>query len=105
MQRLRINELYKSIGEAVRRYRTEKDLTQEKLAADSRLTRTSIVHIEKGTQRVPIDRLYQIAAALGVSVLDLLPINKKGEQLDLLSKGRVNESQFSDIEKALGDKS
>jgi transcriptional regulator with XRE-family HTH domain len=99
MKRFRIDDLYSSIGDSIRQYREALGITQQKLAEDSGLTRTSVVHIEKGKQRMPIDRLYRIAAALGVGVVDILPIKTKGAQLDLLSKDRVNATQFSKIEK------
>jgi len=99
VDRKRIDELYTEIGDAVRRFRDERQLTQKQLAESSGLTRTSIVHIEKGEQRIPIDRLYKIAVALGVQIMDILPINTKSEELDLLSKNRVNKTQFSRIEK------
>lgn len=99
MDRGRINHLYKSIGKAVRSFREERQLTQSQLAESSDLTRTSIVHIEKGDQRIPIDRLYKIAEALQVQIMDILPITSKSERLDLLSVNRVDETQFSQIEK------
>jgi DNA-binding XRE family transcriptional regulator len=99
MDRKRINEIYKAIGKEIRRFREERQLTQQQLAESSELTRTSVVHIEKGEQRIPIDRLYRIAEALNVQIMDILPINTKSEQLDLLSKNRVNKTQFSKIEK------
>jgi transcriptional regulator with XRE-family HTH domain len=71
--RKRDETLYSTIGCAIERLRTQRKLSQAQLAAKSQLTRTSLVHIERGQQRLPIDRLYMVADALGVSVYSLLP--------------------------------
>ena len=61
--------------------RTQKGVSQGVLATQSRLKRPSIVLIEQGRQKVPIDRLFRIAIALNCkSVAELLP------DLDEISK-------------------
>lgn len=68
--------LYETIGENIRRYREQLPqgkMTQGALADAIGMERTSISNIEKGTQKVSVVALYQIAAALRVSVADLLP--------------------------------
>lgn len=37
------------------------------------LTRTSVVNVEKGRQKVPLDTLYEIALALGTTPHELMP--------------------------------
>ena len=68
--------LYAAIGEAIRAARCENELTQAQLAEMVGILRTSIVNIEAGRQRLPIDRLYDIADALGIQATALLPKNE-----------------------------
>jgi transcriptional regulator with XRE-family HTH domain len=48
-------------------------LTQEQLADDVDLSRTSITNIEQGNQPVSAWLLWRLSAILGCSVADLLP--------------------------------
>ena len=64
--------VYREIGDNIQRLRDKKRLTQEALAARVGLSRTSIVHIEKGRQKPPLDKLYLIAELLDVDVFELL---------------------------------
>jgi transcriptional regulator with XRE-family HTH domain len=48
-------------------------LTQEDLAREVGLTRTSITNIERGRQKLLIHALFAIAQALGVPAVSLLP--------------------------------
>ena len=68
--------LYATIGDNIRSARSAKKLTQAQLAETVGLTRTSIVNIETGRQRLPIDRLYDIADALDMQATALLPPNE-----------------------------
>jgi DNA-binding XRE family transcriptional regulator len=68
--------LYWEVGVAVRKARVGKGLNQEELAKLVGLTRTSIVNIEGGRQRLPLTTLYDIADALGVQAIALLPRNE-----------------------------
>lgn len=68
-------EIYKIIGERIRTLRESLHITQEELANQINMRRTSITNLEAGRQRIPIDALYTIAGLLGVSVFDLLPEN------------------------------
>ena len=68
--------LYEIIGENIRRLREQQPagkMTQGALADAVGLERTSISNIEKGTQKVSVITLYQIAEALNVTLVDLLP--------------------------------
>lgn len=63
---------YESIGKRIRKFRMEKNLSQEKLAEMINTTNNHISRIEIG-QRVPsVETLILIANALNVSVDDLL---------------------------------
>ncbi len=61
------------VGVRVRKRRHAVGMTQAQLAEAVGLSRTSIVNIEKGEQRVVIDYLRPLADALGCSVGALVP--------------------------------
>lgn len=63
--------LYILIGEKINKYR--KNLSQEKLARQVNLNRSSITNIEKGRQHLTIDTLWLIATVLNVNPMELLP--------------------------------
>lgn len=48
-------------------------LSQEHLAESLGLKRTSIVNLEAGRQKAPLETLYQIACELNVEIKDLIP--------------------------------
>ena len=68
--------LYAAIGMAVREARQDRQMTQEQVAQAVGLTRTSIVNIEAGRQRLTIDTLYDIADALSIQAVSLMPRNE-----------------------------
>lgn len=87
-----IEPIYKEIGKRIQKYRRLKGFTQEKLANEIGLTRTSVVHIENGNQKFTIHCIYKIAEVLDLLVVDLLPeVERTKDPLDLLSKARLNE--------------
>ena len=69
-------KLYFSVGAAIRIARTASGMTQAELAAQVHVKRTSIVNIESGRQRLPLALLYDIADALSVQAILLLPRNE-----------------------------
>ena len=60
-----------TLGKRIQLLRTSANLTQEALATNSGLTRTTIVDIEKGTTNPTLEGLARIASALGLKVPDL----------------------------------
>jgi transcriptional regulator with XRE-family HTH domain len=66
-------DLYEEFGNELRSARGSSGLTQEQLAGQVGLTRTSITNIEAGRQQVSLHQLYQLAAAVGKRPADLLP--------------------------------
>lgn len=70
------NEIYKEVGARIRQARLRVGMSQGDLASSSGLTRTSIVNLEGGKQRIPLHRLFEIAAVLRVDPTLLLPSTK-----------------------------
>jgi transcriptional regulator with XRE-family HTH domain len=75
----KIEPFYEDLGRRVQTYRNRIRLSQESLgsALEPRVTRASIANIEAGKQRVLTHTLVQLAVALDVEVLTLLPTAKK----------------------------
>ena len=66
-------DIYEVVGEKISTTRHEKKMSQIDLAAKIGMSRASIVNIEKGRQHPPLHLLWQLADALDVDLLDLLP--------------------------------
>ena len=64
---------YSAFGRLLSESRRKKHVSQEMLADELDLSRTSITNIEKGRQPVQLYSLYLIARLLGIDVKDLLP--------------------------------
>ena len=60
------------IGAKIRRYRTEAGISQMELGQASAITFQQVQKYEKGTNRVTVARLAQIAATLGVPLTSFL---------------------------------
>ena len=58
--------LLKVFGKNLRRYRTEKHLSQERLAELCDLHRTYISDIERGQRNISLGNVQKIAEALGI---------------------------------------
>lgn len=76
--------LYKQIGAQIRARREDAGFTQEELGNRVNLTRTSITNLETGRQRSHVDKLFEIATVLGVTLSDLIPLAVEGEQVSIL---------------------
>lgn len=61
------------VSRRLREVRVAAGVSQEKLAAIVGYNRVTIVHIEKGKQRVPLYRLQSLCLALGCEWADILP--------------------------------
>lgn len=62
---------YRSLGARIREIRGVK-LSQEQLAKAAKLSRTSIVNIECGKQKLLVYNLFQISKALGIQPSELI---------------------------------
>lgn len=75
MRRPRFEEnrrFYAAVGQRIANRRDGR-MTQEMLAARAKLTRTSIINIEKGRQQILLHTLVDIATALNVAPVELIP--------------------------------
>lgn len=64
--------IQKKFGEKLKEIRTQKGLSQEKLAFKSGLHRTYISDIERGARNVSLVNIEKISKALGISNSELL---------------------------------
>lgn len=78
--------LYSEIGRRIRAERESLGFHQSDVATCVGLTRTSMVNIEAGRQRLPLHTLYAIADALGVSIRCLLPRNEMEDDKDRIDR-------------------
>jgi len=62
-----------AFGQLVRKYRKEKNISQEKLALLCNLDRSYMGRIERGEVNITLERLYELARALEIDVHKLLP--------------------------------
>lgn len=73
----------------LRAIRTEKGITQENLAVDAQIDRSTVSEIERERFNVSIDLIDRLAGALAVDSLDLLAVPPvHGEKLKGLKAGR-----------------
>lgn len=66
------DRVLREFGEAVRRLRTRRGLSQEMLGERAGLHRTYVGSIERGERNVSLVNIHRLAAALGVDVPTLM---------------------------------
>jgi DNA-binding XRE family transcriptional regulator len=66
-------ELYRIVGRQLRERREKLKLSQNTIADDVGVQRTSITNIESGRQKPPLHLLYSICLALKIELADVLP--------------------------------
>ncbi len=79
-----MSHIAKALGQRIRKYRTLKGLSQEKLAELSGCHPTYIGQIERGEKNATIESIERISAALNVS------LSKLFEKLDAQEDGIFN---------------
>ena len=77
---------YTETGRRIKVARNEANLTQEELAESAGLKRSSITHIERGTQKTPVYTLYLLSNVLGKPFSELLPNTGIGLEIDFAGK-------------------
>lgn len=65
------------VGEKVRNRRLAKGYTQKDLAKEIGVTYQVVLQYEKGTRKISIEKLYAIAEALSIGIIDLIPVSNK----------------------------
>ena len=67
--------LHRAVGQALAEARRQLGLTQDELSlrTDRRISRSVVANLESGRQRLTLDQLYDLAEALRVDPIDLLP--------------------------------
>lgn len=86
-----MRNLYREFGRRLRDARLAAGLTQEALAQQIGVGRTSVTNIECGAQQVSLRTLYAIAAALDTAPTALLPDPDPEEDLQLAPELRAWE--------------
>lgn len=72
MSSLEISEISAVFGEILRRYRAERDISQEELAYLAGVDRTFVSRLERGIRQPTITTLIGIGLALEVSAADMV---------------------------------
>jgi transcriptional regulator with XRE-family HTH domain len=67
------DRIQKEFGKRFREARINSKRLQKNVAFEMSLTRTTVSNIERGTQRLYLDQVFQAAHIFGVNVVDLLP--------------------------------
>ncbi|MGH3955529.1 MAG: helix-turn-helix domain-containing protein [Mycobacterium sp.] len=67
------------VGHRIREARKREGLTQEQLSLASGVTRNVLIDVEQGRRGLLYERLFDIAAALGVEVVDLVASGERWE--------------------------
>ncbi len=77
---MEMESIYPQVGQKMRQLRMERRLSQNDLAQAIGLSRTSVVNIEQGRQKILLHTLYDIADVFEVPVTDLLPTHADSEE-------------------------
>lgn len=72
-------EIQRAFGQAIRKFRTERSISQETFADMCDLHRTYISDIERGLRNVSIDNIDKMAKALNVKISDIFKEVEKDE--------------------------
>ncbi|MCM8816750.1 MAG: helix-turn-helix transcriptional regulator [Candidatus Omnitrophica bacterium] len=59
-------DIYKTLGQSIRKIRKSLGLTQEELSRKTGIAPSFLSHIERGTKKASIETIYKIANALDV---------------------------------------
>lgn len=101
---MKIENLYKEIGQNIKKIRQTKKLSQAEVAIKLGLERTSVTNIENGKQRITLHSLYELCDLLGADIFKVIPSNRKTEKkiynvTDGENTLQVDEDSFSIINK------
>jgi len=77
-----MSEISKLIGQRIRNYRTQKNLSQEKLAEAAGCHPTYIGQVERGEKNATLESIEKIASALNIPLSQLFEKLGDGETAD-----------------------
>lgn len=77
-----MSDIAKIIGQRIRNYRTEKNLSQEKVAELSGLHPTYIGQLERGEKNCTLESLWSVAKALEIPLSQIFEKIEDGETTD-----------------------
>ncbi len=86
-----LNSLYLNIGQNIREARIKRGYNQETFAQILKLSRASIVNIEKGRQRPTIHLLYDVSKITNVPLKELLPTLNSDVELNPKWKKQIQK--------------
>ncbi|OAM03793.1 MAG: XRE family transcriptional regulator, partial [Wolbachia endosymbiont of Dactylopius coccus] len=89
----KVGSVYYQIGKKIKEWRTVREYTQKDLAEKMNTTRDEISNYEQGRTAVPLGRLYEIAKALSINIMDLLELTEDKVVPDLIEEYKKIESQ------------
>ena len=100
MDRIALSRL---IGANIRKYRIQRDVSQEHLALESGIHPAYISKLERGEKCPTIDTLYRLAKALGIPIYKLIDIDGDIDNISdtaykiLKSLGDLNPDQQNKV--------
>ncbi|MFP3022619.1 MAG: helix-turn-helix domain-containing protein, partial [Wolbachia sp.] len=92
----KIGSIYCKIGKKIKEWRLVREYTQKDLAKKMSTTRDEISNYEQGRTAVPLGRLYEIAKALSINIMDLLELTEDADDKvvpNLIEEYKKIESQ------------
>ncbi|WP_341823990.1 helix-turn-helix domain-containing protein [Wolbachia endosymbiont (group A) of Udea olivalis] len=92
----KVGSIYCQIGKKIKEWRAVREYTQKDLAEKMVTTRDEISNYEQGRVAVPLDKLYEIAKALSINIMDLLELTEDADDKvvpDLIKEYKKIESQ------------
>jgi DNA-binding XRE family transcriptional regulator len=99
-----LKKIYQIIGNKIKEQRKKADnLSQENLSEAVGLKRITLINMEKGKQKIPLDILYLIADYFSLNITSFLPTDKEIKEILSDKKGikfdSFSENDLSDEEK------
>ncbi len=88
--------IYCQIGKKIKEWRLVREYTQKDLGEKMSTTRHEVSNYEQGRTAVPLDKLYEIAEALSINIMDLLELTEDADNIvvpDLVKEYKEIESQ------------
>ncbi len=80
------------IGENVKKYRLEKDISQQDLAYGAKISISCLRRIEHGEENITVDLLENLAYSLGVEPKDLL-VKLAPEELPIKKRAKRKKAE------------